>query len=70
MKTPALARVQPPRGPWAQGPMAVGLRQVGRLIVEHLRAGLQPVEPLGVEQVCFIIVKSRVQNQQKNIIKK
>lgn len=70
MKTPALARVQPPRGPWAQGPTAVGLRQVGRLIVEHLRAGLQPVEPLAVEQVCFIIVKSRVQNKQKNIIKK
>lgn len=60
MKTPARARVQPPRGPWAQGPTAVERQQVGHLIAERLRAGLQPAEPLAVEQVNFFIVKSRV----------
>lgn len=42
-KTP----VQPPQGPWARGPTAVGLQPAGLLRAEH-----QLVGPLAVSQVC------------------
>lgn len=66
-RTPVRAPAQPPLGPWARGPMAVGLRPVG-----CLRAGHQLVQHQAALQVCtrptpsakllrFFIAKIKVQ---------
>lgn len=51
MRIPAQAPAQPPQDPWAQAPTAVELQPAGRPTVGRLRAGHQPVESPGVEQV-------------------
>lgn len=46
-RTPVQAPAQPPLGPWARGPTAVGLQPAGCLRAEH-----QPVRHQAALQVC------------------